>query len=581
MNSYFKYGLPPAALMQPEESGFKSNPLILPAVEFESGLSTCRDLASALSYGPGVVALVGPSGSGKSFVLNAFMRPPPSSAQRAAVRNIDEPLNEDITLDLIDNVDAEGIASLATAPNAIRRVLALRPDTLGIFQHYFPASPVVHMRPLASADLRVLLDARRKMLGLPIGSITTRAALLLERRCSGSPREFDRLFMQTAVEARSSPRIAAEHVERAYDFLQSQSRKPADTEAVKPTACTQAFDSTPDPATAFVAGPAVKMAFATPSTLQASTTGPTGLAAEALRLLAHDHVAPQDAVATLPFAQATSRATRQPESSLALLSRPQTAEEAAKISRSRRKYIVGYGLKLARPALLAAAFVAVPNVVNMRQAMNSSMASLSRMVAGLDEPYLHANASLSQPPAEPNANAGNEQNPGTSAAQQSQVATESPPPGSDTAGGREHESPPEGQVPPDTALPRAQAPPPAQEPAELPASPSQPTLLASPSPLPATAADPQSPQDSSTPPAAATVGDTGPATTAAGVVPLEDGPDPQRMGKMNEGSRLLTLGKALLAIGQRVDAAEVLKTSAELGNLEAASVLDSFHPSSP
>jgi hypothetical protein len=252
---------------------------------------------------------------------------------------------------------------------------------------------------------------------------------------------------------------------------------------------------------------------------------------------------------------------------------------------------------MAGPALLATALVAVPSVLNVRQVIHNSLVSLSHLVATLDEPHLHSNASPLPPPTERNASESHEQFLADRAAESFQVARELQPElGGDTVGGGQHALTRRGQDPPEisafiltppspaTALQRAQAPPPEQDSVDLAESASKAILLASPSPsAPTGFAGPQSPSGSDKSPEptiAARLEVIGSATTLAGVAPIEDGIRQQRMGRLAEGIRLLKLAKALLAIGQRADATEMLRNSAELGNLEAASVLDSFRPSS-
>jgi len=124
-------------------------PRALPPVNFNAWMETCVELAGLLAAPPaagtdqrlagpdstepgsGLIALVGPAGSGKTFTLTAFARVPMVPNRRAGLRRPGQPRDPAMTLDLVDAVDSAGLRRLDDEPAFDgQRVIAIRPGLL-------------------------------------------------------------------------------------------------------------------------------------------------------------------------------------------------------------------------------------------------------------------------------------------------------------------------------------------------------------------------------------------------------------------------------------------------------------------
>ena len=194
----------------------------LPPVNFVAWMDTCVELASMLAAKPGLVALVGPKGSGKTYTLAAFSHDPTSANRRASLRRPGQPLDPGTALDLVDDVDLEGLERLVAEPAYYgQRVIALRPDTLDALLRVHPNVPVISVRPMSPGDIRTMVDARRIYFRLPADAFTVRAFSALKTYSAGNPEALDDLCTRAIQIARiaNASRIAAEHVGQAQQSL--------------------------------------------------------------------------------------------------------------------------------------------------------------------------------------------------------------------------------------------------------------------------------------------------------------------------------------------------------------------------
>lgn len=188
----------------------------LPLCEFDAWRRTRGDLEVAIAAGPGVVALVGPGGSGKTSTMAAFAFSSPDG--RARLRSPGQPVGADVTVDMVDGVDPAMAARLdGEPPFAGTRVAAMLPETLAGVLAAHPDARIVRMRPMEDADVRAMMEARRVQLRLPRDIFTFKAMSNLSRLCGGNPGTLDRLFGGAAIAAGAgmSRRLSGEHVEES------------------------------------------------------------------------------------------------------------------------------------------------------------------------------------------------------------------------------------------------------------------------------------------------------------------------------------------------------------------------------
>ncbi len=188
----------------------------LPPARFGAWGQTCSELAVAVAAGPGIVALVGPEGSGKTYTLMDLAHSMPGG--RAKLRIARDPVASGVEVDLVDDVGAEPWALLdAEPPCSGVRVQAMRPSMLASVLGRYPDAKVVQMHPMTGEDVRMMVETRRQQIGLHGDAFTLEALSCLDRLANGSPRRLDRLLgrAERAARAGGSRGISAEHVQQA------------------------------------------------------------------------------------------------------------------------------------------------------------------------------------------------------------------------------------------------------------------------------------------------------------------------------------------------------------------------------
>ncbi len=380
-------------------------PRALPPVNFNAWMETCVELASLLAAPPpggrdqrlagpdatepgsGLIALVGPAGSGKTFTLTAFARAPMVPNRRAGLRRPGQPRDPVTTLDLVDAVDSAGLRRLddELAFDG-QRVIAIRPGLLEDVERLHPDVRVVRIRPMAPRDIRTLLEARRTGFGLPEDAITPRALLALERFSAGRPGVLDALYLRTMQIARiaGTPQIAEEHVEQANKSLSVDATAHQMVPPPQRAVAVPAFRSPDDPAVlagSEVAGAGAQGAIASkPSTETSPPAAPGPAAAEG-----HDGgetMCPTGAVISRNGLATTGQAS----SAWDVLLRP-TAPEV--IARAKRAKLMRACRDLALAALAIAALVWVLDtgaLGRVRAFGEASALRLDRYAAALDLP---------------------------------------------------------------------------------------------------------------------------------------------------------------------------------------------------
>ena len=201
-----------------------------PAVEFPAWKRTRDDLAGAIARGVGMVALVGVRGSGRTWLLATQRRlsaARASSAQGAPAHRLVSMITDDVDLGAIERFAANRRGTAAPARGV--QVVAIAPELLAALVAAFPDARVVRMRPMASVDVRTMIEVRREQAGLPAEAMSVRAVLRLEELCEGSPRRLDRLLGRAALVAKvaAAEQLTAEHVDAAARLLRLDSIPPS------------------------------------------------------------------------------------------------------------------------------------------------------------------------------------------------------------------------------------------------------------------------------------------------------------------------------------------------------------------
>ncbi len=196
-----------------------SNALRLNALSpsnFGSWARICAAFAAAIKAGPGIIALVGPEGSGKTYTLTAFALA--LDGQGTKLRVPGQPLEPGVWIDLVDGVDAEAWELLCAEPkfSGIQAV-AIYPELLAPLLLTHPGARIVRIGSMSAPDIRTMLETRRSQLRLPPDAFTFKALSNLERLCEGNPRKLDRLFgcVERAARAANSNKILGEYVVQA------------------------------------------------------------------------------------------------------------------------------------------------------------------------------------------------------------------------------------------------------------------------------------------------------------------------------------------------------------------------------
>ena len=165
----------------------------LPPVNFSAWMRTRRAFTAAVDAGPGLVCLVGPEGSGKSYTLHLYKLA--MIGRRIGLRAPGEAAEAGLEIDLVDNVDAAAAEALAAEmPPDLVRVLSIRTDEMDKLEIVPPEPRIVRMRPMSAADVRGMVKVRRTQFALEAGEVAEPAVAELVRLSNGTPRRIDRMF---------------------------------------------------------------------------------------------------------------------------------------------------------------------------------------------------------------------------------------------------------------------------------------------------------------------------------------------------------------------------------------------------
>ncbi len=200
-------------------------PRALPPVTFPAWVRTRSAFAAAAGAGPGLVHLVGPEGSGKSYTLRLFEVS--VSGGRVKRRTPGGAMEPGLAVDLVDDVDGATAEQLATAiPPGTVRVLSMRPDALG---HVRTGPRVVRVHAMDETDVRTMVATRCGQFAVEPGELAEAAMAELVRLGDGTPRRLDRLLGAALRQAlgENAASIEARHVSAAAEALCAQAREGA------------------------------------------------------------------------------------------------------------------------------------------------------------------------------------------------------------------------------------------------------------------------------------------------------------------------------------------------------------------
>ena len=168
-------------------------PRALPPANFPAWTRTRTAFAAAIDAGPGVVCLVGPEGSGKTYTLTLYKLY--VTGRRIGLRSPGDPMQAELDIDLIDHVDASAAPGLASGlPPGIVRVLSLRPDALDAALRAQSACRVVQVQAMDAEDVRCLVASRCRDFSIEQREVSAAAVAELTQSSQASPRRLDRLF---------------------------------------------------------------------------------------------------------------------------------------------------------------------------------------------------------------------------------------------------------------------------------------------------------------------------------------------------------------------------------------------------
>lgn len=382
----------------------------LPPVNFTAWIGTCVDLANLLAVEPGLIALVGPKGSGKSYTLESFARAPSSPNRRASLRRPGQDVDPTIALDLVDGVDAVGLQRLdAEPPFNGQRVIAIRPDALEPLLRSHPNAHIIAVRPMSPRDVRTLMEARRDYFQLPADAFTLRALSALETFCGGNPETLDDLCTRAMQIARiaNAPRIAAAHVEQAAGHL---TMDPMERQPEPPRQnANRSADTLHTGSTAALAGDKATGGNG-PSTEAAAPESATGESPIAPHHISHPPPCPKagsgaDLLAIQPARAAPQEKMggghREASSAWDLLARPQGAEAIARARRAKRNKAYRY-VALATLAITLVIWTVNSGVIGRaRHVAASTVVTLDRYIVRMDAPRAAYPYSRTEPEPKP------------------------------------------------------------------------------------------------------------------------------------------------------------------------------------
>ncbi len=161
-------------------------------VYFKAWSVTCAHLSAAIADGPGLVLLVGPEGSGKSYTFAALATGVKNRAIN--IRRPDEEPRPETAVDMVDPIGAGPLDTLVTPAFMVVRVLAVRPEQLEAVLDRCPNARVVPMRPMTQRDVRMFVDARRSQMRRSADARTLRAIAALTSFGLTNPGVLDHLI---------------------------------------------------------------------------------------------------------------------------------------------------------------------------------------------------------------------------------------------------------------------------------------------------------------------------------------------------------------------------------------------------
>jgi hypothetical protein len=189
------YPIPPDAMTADPAAPPGASP-----VRFEAWIRTCGDLVDAIAQGPGVVALIGPAGSGKSTMLAQV-----SEAFHAAGHPF-RPSTEDTFAQLGDSMTVALPGQHATSVETMTlRLIALREDRAADLLQAYPDVRTVRMQPMSSGDVGFFLLTRCQQRGLAADFFAPQTIAALARETACTPEELENFFAQAVIAARPAP----------------------------------------------------------------------------------------------------------------------------------------------------------------------------------------------------------------------------------------------------------------------------------------------------------------------------------------------------------------------------------------
>lgn len=174
--------------------------------------------------GPGLIALVGAEGIGKSYTLEAYFRSHPGTALKPRLpgeaREAADPDDSLARVELIDAVDSDAVAKLEAEPEPpATRVVAVRPDAFAHLQKLHPHLKAVHVHPMSREDIESVIMARLVFYKVPTRAFTMAALSAVERICAGNPGALDRILDGLLRTTSRGPVSADDVAHAAQDML--------------------------------------------------------------------------------------------------------------------------------------------------------------------------------------------------------------------------------------------------------------------------------------------------------------------------------------------------------------------------
>lgn len=191
-------------------------PRALPPILYPACIRTRNALGAAVNIGPGLVCLVGGSGSGKTYALKLFELA--VKGRRVAYRMQDADVGAACDVDMVDDVSSPFARRLSSDNlSGIVRVLSLRPDLLEGVLRIQPSALIVWVRAMEKLDIEFMVNERCDHLGVEKESLTRDVINAFVQASDGTPRRLDQIVGRTLqyVVDEGSMYITASHIEKA------------------------------------------------------------------------------------------------------------------------------------------------------------------------------------------------------------------------------------------------------------------------------------------------------------------------------------------------------------------------------